>query len=164
MTNTLYLSVFIASIILSGCKEEESFGNSNKRPSSNSLQNEWLIPEGLVRDGGPGKDGIPAISDPKFTQASAVDYLKDEDLVIGLKYNEEIKVYPHIILDWHEIVNDEIDEFAFALTYCPLTGTAINWNRKLNGITTTFGVSGLLYNSNLIPYDRETDSNWSQMQ
>ena len=70
---------------------------------------------------------------------------------------------PHRILDWHEIINDEIGELKLSITYCPLTGTGIGWNREIDGTLTTFGVSGLLYNTNLIPYDRATDSNWSQM-
>ncbi|MCK4748600.1 MAG: DUF3179 domain-containing protein, partial [Bacteroidales bacterium] len=68
------------------------------------------------------------------------------------------------ILDWHEIINDQIGGVNISVTYCPLTGTGIGWNREINGKVTSFGVSGLLYNSNLIPYDRETDSNWSQIR
>jgi len=68
------------------------------------------------------------------------------------------------ILDWHEIVNDEMGDLFFAITYCPLTGTGIGWNRKLGAEPTTFGVSGLLYNSNLMPYDRQSSSTWSQQQ
>jgi len=71
--------------------------------------------------------------------------------------------YPHIILDWHEIINDNVGDVSVAITYCPLTGTGIGWNRILNGNETTFGVSGLLYNTNLIPFDRATNSNWSQI-
>jgi len=73
-------------------------------------------------------------------------------------------VYPHRVLDWHEIVNDQIELVSFGLTYCPLTGSGIAFDRHLSSGLTTFGVSGLLYNSNLIPYDRGTESNWSQMK
>ena len=76
----------------------------------------------------------------------------------------EAVAYPHIILDWHEIVNDDVAQSAIAVTYCPLTGTGIGWGRIVNGSKTTFGVSGLLYNNNLIPYDRSTRSNWSQIR
>ncbi len=127
------------------------------------LTETWLIPVGQVQDGGPGKDGIPSVDDPQFTVASEVNTLNDEDLILGIQIGDEIRGYPHPILDWHEIVNDEINGVAVAITYCPLTGTGIGWDRTVNGTTTTFGVSGLLYNSNLIPYDRGTDSNWSQM-
>ncbi len=125
---------------------------------------DWLIPEDEVRDGGPGKDGIPSVDNPQFTTVDAIDFLDDNDLVIGVKVGSEIKAYPHTILDWHEIVNDIIEDRALAITYCPLTGTGIGWERRVDGQLTSFGVSGLLYNSNLIPYDRATDSNWSQME
>lgn len=124
----------------------------------------WTLSVLDVFDGGPGIDGIPALVTPEFIAASEAKYLRDNDLVIGFVNGNEARAYPHKILDWHEIVNDEINSFEFALTYCPLTGTGIGWEREINGVTTTFGVSGLLYSSNLIPYDRLTGSNWSQMR
>lgn len=125
---------------------------------------EWLVPSEEVRDGGPGKDGIPSIDNPDFSSMEQVDFLNPEDLVIVLKNEEGVKAYPHPVLDWHEIVNDELPSGkSLGLTYCPLTGTAIGWNNNINGQKTTFGVSGLLYNSNLMPYDRATNSTWSQM-
>ncbi len=124
---------------------------------------EWLIPQDEVQDGGPGKDGIPSVDNPRFISVDEVDFLSDDDLIVGMSYKGVIKGYPHPIMDWHEIVNDEVDDRQIALTYCPLTGTAIAWNRMVDGRTTTFGVSGKLYNNNLIPYDRETDSYWSQI-
>ncbi len=124
----------------------------------------WSIPQDEVFDGGPGKDGIPALTEPEFISAEAADYLSDDELVIGFVYGDEARAYPHQILDWHEIINDQMGEVNIALTYCPLTGTGIGWNREIDGELTTFGVSGLLYNSNLIPYDRKTDSNWSQIR
>jgi hypothetical protein len=77
---------------------------------------------------------------------------------------ESVKIYPHKVLDWHEIVNDESRGDKIVVSYCPLTGTASIWNRSIENATYTFGVSGLLHNSNLILFDRETDSNWSQMK
>lgn len=139
----------------------QSCSKSSDSPPTSS--GEWLIPQSEVFDGGPGKDGIPSIENPKFTVASSVDFLLPDDLVLGIKVGEDIRAYPHPILDWHEIVNDEIGGLPLAITYCPLTGTGIGWVRRVNGKTTTFGVSGLLYNANLLPYDRATDSNWSQI-
>jgi hypothetical protein len=124
----------------------------------------WSIPVDEIFDGGPGKDGIPALTNPDFIAGSEADYLEDEDLVLGFVSGDEARAYPHKILDWHEIINDRLDETYISVTYCPLTGTGIGWNREINGEHTTFGVSGLLYNSNLIPYDRKTDSNWSQIR
>lgn len=125
---------------------------------------DWLIPESQVFDGGPGKDGIPALTNPELSSISSVSYLDDDDLVLIFKNGNEVRIYPHSILDWHEIINDKIDGKAVAITYCPLTGSGIAWDRVIDGEETTFGVSGLLYNSNLIPYDRKTESNWSQMR
>ena len=130
----------------------------------NNQESAWLVPENQVLDGGVGKDGIPSIDRPNFTVASEVTFLKDDDLVLGIAIGNEVKAYPHPILDWHEIVNDEIGGEAIALTYCPLTGTGIGWGRTINNEVTTFGVSGLLYNTNLMPYDRATNSTWSQQR
>jgi len=125
---------------------------------------EWLIDQDLVFDGGPGKDGIPSVDNPKFTNASDVDFLSGNDLILGVRVGDDIHAYPHPILDWHEIVNDEIGGLKYALTYCPLTGTGAGGSRRVNGRETTFGVSGLLFDSNLMPYDRTTNSTWSQQR
>lgn len=123
----------------------------------------WLVPKNEVRSGGPGKDGIPAISSPNFDVVNQASFLKNADFVIGISDGSSIKAYPHDVLDWHEIVNDGIGEIDYSLIYCPLTGSATAWDRNINGEKTTFGVSGLLYNTNIVPYDRATDSNWSQL-
>lgn len=145
-----------------------SFMSCNDINSSDgaSALGDWLIPKEEVFDGGPGRDGIPSVDQPNFVSvSSAGSFLADDDLVVGIKIGRVIKAYPHIILDWHEIVNDDVSGQPVAVTYCPLTGSAIGWNRKLaDGSVTTFGVSGFLYNTNLIPYDRKTQSNWSQMR
>ncbi|MDZ7771748.1 MAG: DUF3179 domain-containing protein [Balneolaceae bacterium] len=132
--------------------------------SSNDGHDNWIIPRDQVVSGGPGKDGIPSVDRPVFAKASEVQYIDDDRRVVGLRIGDTIRAYPHQILDWHEIVNDEVNGTPVAITHCPLTGTAIGWNRKVNGQVTEFGVSGLLFRNNLIPYDRHTDSNWSQMQ
>jgi hypothetical protein len=127
-------------------------------------QGDWLISKSEVLDGGPGKDGIPSIDTPRFAPVSQTSYVADDRRVVGIRMGNEVRAYPHQVLDWHEIVNDEIDGVPIALTFCPLTGTASAWNRKIKGSVTEFGVSGLLFRNNLIPYDRDSDSNWSQMQ
>jgi hypothetical protein len=144
----------------SSSTSEGTNGNDNNVPTPNSG---WSIPISEVLDGGPGKDGIPALINPNFTNVQGINYLDDTDLVIGFKNGNDIRAYPHAILDWHEIVNDNINEVSVAVNYCPLTGTGFAWNRIIQGKETTFGVSGLLYNTNLIPYDRATGSNWSQI-
>jgi hypothetical protein len=128
------------------------------------VSGDWLIPTDQVFDGGPGRDGIPSVDNPQFTNVNDAPYLLDNDLVIGIKIGGTIRAYPHSILDWHEIVNDDISGQKTAITYCPLTGSAIAWKRQGVVSNSEFGVSGLLYNSNLIPYDRGSSSNWSQMK
>ena len=135
-----------------------------RQNSIDSFNGDWLIPPGEVFDGGPGKDGIPSVDNPSFIDAADVTFLDDNDLVIGVYHNGKAKAIAHRILDWHEIVNDNIDDMDYALVYCPLTGTGSSWNRNVNNSVTTFGVSGLLYNTNIIPYDRGSDSNWSQIR
>jgi len=152
-SKNLFLLLPILLLLFTNCKDN----------NSNVSSTIWSIPSEEVFDGGPGKDGIPSVDEPKFATATATDYLGDNDLVLGIQVGNEIKAYTHPVLDWHEIVNDEIDGVPVAITYCPLTGTGIGWDRTIDGDVTQFGVSGLLYNSNLIPYDRKTDSNWSQM-
>ena len=163
--NYWQLSLLLISLLIA-CSTESNVqpisGGNNSGPNCQDNP-DWSIPSCQVFDGGPGKDGIPSVDGPVFFPVTNTEYLSDDDLVIGMTMDGEIKAYPHPVLDWHEIVNDEIGSKAVAITYCPLTGTAIGWDRTVNGKVTTFGVSGLLYNTNLIPYDRETDSNWSQI-
>lgn len=163
------ISIFLIAsfVMLSACSENE-IANPGGAPvpgeeDDDSQNKSWLIPQNEVRDGGPGKDGIPAITGPDFIVASEVSYLRDNDLVLGFADGDDIRAYPHSILDWHEIINDNTKNHSLAVIYCPLTGTGMGWNRIIDEKETTFGVSGLLYNSNIIPYDRETDSNWSQL-
>jgi len=115
----------------------------------------------LILSGGPGKDGIPAINEPKFISIQEAE-LDDEVLGIFLEFDGERRYYPYTILVWHEIVNDNIGDNHFAVTFCPLCGTGILYNREVNGEVLEFGVSGLLYESNLMMYDRKTESLWVQ--
>ncbi len=110
-------------------------------------------------DGGPPKDGIPSIDDPKFLSADAVDSLADSSVVFGIVVNDDIKAYPRRLLVHHEIVNDTLDETAVSVTYCPLTGTAQGFERG----DTEFGVSGALINNNLVMYDRTLERWWPQI-
>lgn len=113
-----------------------------------------------VRSGGPPKDGIPSIDDPQFVEADdAPEKLAPGDVVFGVVRDGEAKAYPQYVLVWHEIVNDVLGGDPVTVTYCPLTGTAMGFERG----ETTFGVSGRLLNSNLVMYDRGTDSRWPQM-
>ncbi len=163
-TLKLILALLIVSCSSPSDNEQNGIGGSGSTPiNETSNGNGWLIPISEIRDGGPGKDGIPSIDSPNFTNANDVDFLNDNDLVIGIINNNEVKAYPHIIMDWHEISNDQVGDDFVTINYCPLTGTAFAWESIANGTRSSFGVSGLLYNANLILYDRNTDSNWSQL-
>lgn len=138
-------------------------GGGSSGGDNSSAGGEWLIPEDEVRDGGPGKDGIPSLDSPIFLSPENSGYLADDDLVIGVVRNGEARAYPHRILDWHEVANDEFGSEKVTINYCPLTGSAMMWQGDLEAANAEFGVSGLLFNSNLIMYDRESDTYWSQM-
>jgi hypothetical protein len=131
---------------------------------SNINSTEWLIPENEVVDGGPGQDGIPSIDNPQYFAVEDADFVDENRLVLGIKVGNVVRAYPHQVLDWHEIVNTEAEDLHYSLTYCPLTGTGIAFDREINNTVNEFGVSGLLFRNNLIMYDRETGSRWSQMQ
>ena len=122
------------------------------------------IPREQIKDGGPGVDGIPAIEKPDFTAIEEVDFLGKNELVLAFAFGGEVRIYPHQILDYHEIVNESIGDFYFSITYCPLTGTGIAWDRVIDGKLTSFGVSGNIFQNNLMPYDRTTRSLWSQLK
>lgn len=122
------------------------------------------VPADEIRRGGPPKDGIPAISQPRFLDAQQADYLQPEDRVIGVMMGSEARAYPLRILDYHEVVNDRVGEVPFAVTYCPLCDSAAVFDRQTPVGVREFGVSGLLYNSNVLMYDRggDPESLWSQ--
>jgi hypothetical protein len=117
-----------------------------------------------IRRGGPPKDGIPAILDPNFVALGEADFLRGSDQVLGFVQGGEAKVYPLRILVWHEIVNDSVAGKPIVATYCPLCGTGMVFSREIEGKELTFGVSGLLYNSDVLMYDHQTQSLWSQLK
>jgi hypothetical protein len=131
--------------------------------------NNAIVPQSELLEGGPGPDGIPAINFPDFILEPTLTDLPPGEIVVGVKISNDIRAYPHGILNWHEIVNNRFriegkpERESYSLSYCPLTGSAVMWKaiRKLGD--PTWGVSGLLYNSNLVLYDRDTKSQWSQM-
>lgn len=116
-----------------------------------------------VLGGGPGKDGIPAIDEPVFYGVSdAEGDLRDESVGMLVMVGQTSRFYPYNILNWHEVVNDTIGGKPLAITFCPLCGSAIVFDATVDGQVLTFGVSGKLFESNLLMYDRTTESLWSQ--
>lgn len=124
-----------------------------------------LVPVGELRSGGPPKDGIPALTNPPFIPGPAASFLGPNDPVIGFASQSQARAYPLKILTHHEIVNDRVGRQSIAVTYCPLCDSAAIFDRRTPFGELEFGVSGLLYNSNVLMYDRHNrpESLWSQM-
>jgi hypothetical protein len=118
---------------------------------------------GEILSGGPPKDGIPALKDPQFVSISEADaWLKPVEPVILVQVGEDAKAYPIQILIWHEIANDTVGSEPLVVTFCPLCNTAIAFKRTVNGKVLDFGTTGHLRYSNLIMYDRQTETWWQQ--
>ena len=116
-----------------------------------------------ILSGGPPRDGIPAIDAPKFIdQAAAAEWLVDNEPVIALEIGGDARAYPLQVVTWHEIVNDTVGEIPVIVTFCPLCNSALVFDRRFGDQVFEFGVSGLLRNSDLIMYDRTTESLWQQ--
>lgn len=117
----------------------------------------------LVLSGGPGKDGIPAINNPEFEPYDQSE-MPENARGILIDIDDVQRFYPYNILVWHEIINDSINDTHFAITFCPLCDSGIVMNRSVGNEILQFGVSGLLYQSNLLMYDTKTESLWSQVR
>ena len=122
-----------------------------------------LIPHQQILRGGPPRDGIPSLDSPKFLTSKESNFLHAEDRILGIVIDQQARAYPIKILNWHELVNDQIGGQSFMITYCPLCGSGVAFSSQVKGEKLVFGVSGLLYNSDVLLYDRSTDSLWSQI-
>ncbi len=148
-----------AGLLLSGCKDGSSTAVFGTEPDDDFCN----VDISFFADGGVGKDGIPALTDPPLVSAAAVDYLDPADRIIGFVTNGQPIAVPHNILWYHEIANFNFAESKIAVTYCPLTGSSIGFDRSVAG-GAEFGVSGLLFKNNLTMYDRRSsESLWPQM-
>jgi len=134
------------------------------------FRHDWAEPENMrirleeITWGGVAVDGIPSLDDPKLIAATAADYLRDDDLVFGIEINGDARAYPLRIMGWHEMFNEVIGGVPVALAYCTLCGSGILFETRVEGRERpfVFGSSGLLYRSNKLMFDRETDSLWNQ--
>lgn len=123
-----------------------------------------LIPTDDIVHGGPPRDGIPAIFNPIYLDASDASFMRPKDVILGLELGGMALAFPRHILNWHELVNDRVDDIPFVVSYCPLCGTGMAFSSKVGEDDLVFGVSGLLYNSDIIFYDKTTESLWSQLE
>jgi hypothetical protein len=126
-----------------------------------------LIPKENILVGA-GKNSIPALTNPELVNIPDVDFMEDQDIVIGVTIGDEAVAYPLRIMDWHEIVNHTVAGKAISITYCPLCRSALVFDRNIGGQIREFRVSGHLWNSNVLMYDRQDDpereSLWSQIK
>ena len=120
------------------------------------------IPAAEILSGGPSRDGIPALDHPATLSAERADWSSDA-LVLGVVVEGRARAYPVAILNWHELVNDTLGGEPILVSFCPLCGTGMIFDRRVRGAARTFGVSGLLYRSDLLMYDHESQSLWSQI-
>ncbi len=165
-------------IVIAGCLQEKAKPETSieRVPEISDMEKElginvtdrgvkYIVDPEKIISGGPPKDGIPSIDNPKYVPVEeASKYIQDNELVLGIIYKGVKRVYPLQVMVWHEIVNDEIAGDPVLITYCPLCGSGIAYERKVNNETVEFGTSGKLYNSNLVMYDRKTNSYWSQIE
>jgi hypothetical protein len=159
--------------VLSGM-EMAGLGALWANPSS--WRSEWprtdfskhIVPFAEIKSGGPPRDSIPSINTPRFEQLARgkpsgwSSRLADAEPVISLAIDGEARAYPLRILLWHEIVNDTVAGRPVAVTYCPLCNTALVFDRTIDGQVLDFGTTGKLRNSDLVMYDRQSESWWQQ--
>ncbi|MCU7878875.1 MAG: DUF3179 domain-containing protein [Candidatus Thiodiazotropha sp. (ex Lucinoma borealis)] len=161
MTTSIEYVRFVIAVLIGGLL----FGQLEARTFKGGFDvTDAQVPIKNILPGGPPKDGIPSIDKPRFVTANKAKFLDPEDRVLGLAYNGQVKAYPISILNWHEIVNDRFGNERVTVTFCPLCGTGIAFKAKLDNKPLLFGVSGLLYNSDMLLYDRTTESLWSQIK
>ena len=122
------------------------------------------VPFTDITSGGPPRDGIPPLDNPRFVNIEQADeWLSDLEPVISFELNGDQRAYPLQILMWHEVVNDEVGGVPVTITFCPLCNSAIVFERTVNGLVLDFGTSGSLRNSDLVMWDRQTESWWQQL-
>ena len=120
------------------------------------------VPSSEIRSGGPRKDGIPSIDDPQFVAIGEAGDIADNEPVIGFELNGDARAYPLSVLMWHEVANDTVGGVPVAVTYCPLCNAAIVFDARHDGKPLEFGTTGRLRKSDLLMYDRQTESWWQQ--
>ncbi|UCF80129.1 MAG: DUF3179 domain-containing protein [Acidobacteriota bacterium] len=153
-------------------KEEQASPRGNSAPLAPILRRAFgfteatphLVPWDEIHEGCPRRDCIPALDEPRFVPADEAGFLGDGDAVLALALGGEAKAYPLKILNWHELVNDTVGKKPVLISYCPLCGSGVAFERRVEGKTAEFGVSGLLYRSDLVMYDRATNTLWSQIE
>lgn len=158
------MAVLLAAGLAAGATAEEPALDAPEEPTT--LNGFALAPASVPADeilpGGPPRDGIPALDHPETLPAAEAGW-RDGEIVLGLEAGGEARAYPVAVLNWHELVNDTLGGEPVLVSFCPLCGTGLAFHRRVGGAVRRFGVSGLLYRSDLLMYDRESESLWSQI-
>ncbi len=153
------IALLVPALVLSG-----AWGCSKAHTMNGFDVSRADVPASEIRRGGPPRDGIPALTDPEFLPPDQAGWLEDDDRVLGVHRNGIAKAYPLGIMNYHEIVNDVFAGEPIAVTYCPLCFAGLAFEAvEPDGTRLMLGVSGLLYNSDVLLYDRRTESLWSQI-
>lgn len=140
-----------------------SYGQSQDLPAWETNTNKATIDLDELKRGGPPKDGIPSVDNPQFIAIDeAESWIADKEPVIAVEYKGAVRAYPLQVLIWHEIVNDRINGDPILVTFCPLCYSALVFDRSIDGETLEFGVSGFLRHSDLVMFDRKTETLWQQ--
>ena len=147
-------------VALLGCSGTSDGGLTDPPDPNNSLV--CSIPSDKIFSGGVARDGIPALTNPEVGPADQ-SVMGDEDRVLGLVVGGQARAYPIGILWWHEVINDTLGGLPVLVSYCPLTGSGLAFDPRINGELRNFGVSGLLFENNLIMFDRTNESLWNQL-
>jgi len=170
---TAFLLLLLAAGV-AGCGGSEAGGQSEGVDESQELRiskagwktdfSKSTVPLSEFQSGGPGRDGIPPIDDPKPTpQVEAEAWLEDREPVLAVEVGDQVRAYPIQILIWHEIANDRLGNRPIAVTFCPLCNSSVVFDRRLEQRTLTFGTTGNLRRSDLVMWDRQTESWWQQL-
>ncbi|MCA1674045.1 MAG: DUF3179 domain-containing protein [Actinobacteria bacterium] len=171
----LIVIVPLAALALAACGgRDPAADGSGDAPASEELQvstagwktdfSKHSVPLGEFQSGGPGRDGIPPIDDPKYvSQDAAEEFLADREPVLVVEQDDAVRAYPIQILVWHEIVNDTLGGRPIAVTYCPLCNSSVVFDRRVDARELTFGTTGNLRRSDLVMWDRQTESWWQQL-
>jgi hypothetical protein len=164
LTKLAVLASFGLVALSCGASRDPTREATERRPTAapSPIEGPLVDPDEIISGGVP-PDGIPPIDDPRFVEPERVRFLAPQEPVVAVRVNGVAKAYPVRILMWHEIVNDDFDGVPVVVTYCPLCNTGISFLRpRIDGEVLDFGTSGKLYRSNLVMYDRQTNSYWPQ--
>ncbi|GLS36668.1 hypothetical protein GCM10010869_22590 [Mesorhizobium tianshanense] len=158
----LVIGFLAALLLVPAARADDDIAQQWKREWPRTDFSRTTVDLSEIISGGPPKDGIPSIDDPKFIPVAEVDVLAPQEPVLSIVLAADARAYPLRVMMWHEIVNDVVAGTPVTVTYCPLCNTGIVFDRRLDGRTLDFGTTGKLRHSDLVMYDRQTETWWQQ--